>query len=142
MSSVCSLPNTEFCVTAFSRSAFPYEKYKSAVSGAFSPSCSVLMEKNRKVLIIGRGVRRETNHRRDLHQFQCSGIMFYSLFILFKSKCAFGLFNGALDSVRRPSFWRLCRFFWLIASNAWWVYWMRLKILQYLRMHDGREEGS
>ena len=85
-SSRCSFPRTELCTIAFSSKALPYEKYKSAVSGAFSPSCWVLFE--------GGGVEtRLEKHERDLHEFKRSGIVIYSLFIFFQCKGAFGLFN-------------------------------------------------
>ena len=38
----CSFPITELWEIAFSSKAFPYAKYRSAVSGALSPSFSVL----------------------------------------------------------------------------------------------------
>ena len=45
-SSCCSFPNTEACEIAFSNNAFPYAKYKSALSSASSPYFSVLYQKD------------------------------------------------------------------------------------------------
>jgi len=83
-----------------------------------------------------RDVRGETNGRRDLHEFQGSGIMLYSLFVLFKSECAFCLFERGLDGVGWLSFWGLClAFSWLIASEYLVDIVNGIGFLQYVRCH-------
>ena len=105
-SSAFCFPSTEFWEIAFSNSAFPYAKYRSAVSGASSPCFFVLSH------------RRWSEHQDALrdaqrtcysHLFQRGRVVLHSLLVFLECKCAFGVCNsvfkrhGGLRRNRRSS---------------------------------------
>ena len=101
-SSGSCFPSTELCVIAFSSSALPYEKYKSAVSGASSPCVFVLSRAGRSEHGAGRAGTCNS------HQLERRRVVLHGLFVFFEREGAFGMFNGVFERHRRVCGGLLC----------------------------------
>jgi len=93
-----SLPNTPAWAIAFSNSAFPYEKYRSAVSGASSPAFDVLWVIKREIRSSGRvNLGRDAIGGDYAQDLEGSCVKLDGLFVLAEGERAFGLLNRAFE---------------------------------------------
>lgn len=78
---------------AFSSSALPYAKYKSAISGACSSNFFVLQ--GAAADRSGRAMR--ATQACHLRYFECRRVVLHRLLVLLEREGAFGVFDGVLE---------------------------------------------